>query len=76
LDFSLRFGIVWLLPREARLMSRTLRVRRRKRKRVNGEGAEYWPPVKSIRTERGPRQRTVACILTLARFRAPSLLHR
>lgn len=32
------------------------------RKRVNGETYEYWSLVESVRTERGPRHRTVAFI--------------
>ena len=35
---------------------------RPKRKTVNGEMYEYWSLVKSVRTERGPRQRVVAHI--------------
>ncbi len=39
---------------------------RRNRRRINGERYEYWTLVESVRTPRGPRQRTVATLGKLA----------
>ncbi|MBD3422763.1 MAG: hypothetical protein GF398_21835 [Chitinivibrionales bacterium] len=41
---------------------------RRHRRRKGGENYEYWTLVESIRTSRGPRQRTVATLGKLAGF--------
>jgi len=35
---------------------------RKNRKRFDGEVYEYWTLCESVRTERGPRQRVVACL--------------
>lgn len=35
---------------------------RRNRRKKNGESYDYWTLVESVRTARGPRQRTVATI--------------
>lgn len=35
---------------------------RRNRREANGEVYEYWTLVKTVRTERGPRQQVVACL--------------
>ncbi|NLB54364.1 MAG: hypothetical protein GX811_01110 [Lentisphaerae bacterium] len=35
---------------------------RRNRRKKNGEVYEYWTLVESVRTERGPRQKTIATL--------------
>ena len=44
---------------------------RRHTKKHSGELYEYWTLVESVRTARGPRQRTVACLGKLSNEERP-----